>query len=95
MLIVVVSMLERMNFKKTLFVLSIVVIVLTGIAFSGCTTTTPPTTPQKQDLLIATTTSLYDTGLLDYLGGIFGPEYNANLRITAKGTGQALELGQN
>ncbi len=88
-------MLERMNFKKTLFVLSIVVIVLTGIAFSGCTTTTPPTTPQKQDLLIATTTSLYDTGLLDYLGGIFGPEYNANLRITAKGTGQALELGQN
>lgn len=59
--------------------------------------TAKPTTnvsgPQ-QDLLIATTTSLDDTGLLDYLAGIFGPEYNANLRITAKGTGQSIQLGE-
>lgn len=91
-----------MHYKKLLFVLSVVVVVLAGIAFSGCTTPAPPAAtptptpaPPQEDLLIATTTSLYDTGLLDYLGGIFGPEYNANLRITAKGTGQALELGQN
>ena len=91
-----------MHYKKLLFVLSILVVVVAGIAFSGCTTPAPPAatptptpTPAQEDLLIATTTSLYDTGLLDYLAGIFGPENNANLRITAKGTGQALELGQN
>jgi len=85
-----------MQYTRFLFVISAVMIVVAGITFSGCTTPTPPTpTPPQQDLLIATTTSLYDTGLLDHLGGIFGPEYNANLRVTAKGTGQALELGQN
>ena len=91
-----------MHYKKLLFVLSVLVVVVAGIAFSGCTTPAPPAatptptpTPAQEDLLIATTTSLYDTGLLDYLAGIFGPENNANLRITAKGTGQALELGQN
>ncbi len=89
-------MLQRMQYTRFLFVISAVMIVVAGITFSGCTTPTPPTpTPPQQDLLIATTTSLYDTGLLDHLGGIFGPEYNANLRVTAKGTGQALELGQN
>jgi tungstate transport system substrate-binding protein len=92
-----------MKSKRLLLALAVIGILLTALLFAGCTTpTTPSTTPtatttpaQQQDLLIATTTSLYDTGLLDYLAGIFGPEYNANLRITAKGTGQALELGQN
>jgi tungstate transport system substrate-binding protein len=91
-----------MDYKKLLFVLSVMMVVVAGIAFSGCTTPAPPaatptptSTPAQEDLLIATTTSLYDTGLLDYLAGIFGPVNNANLRITAKGTGQALELGQN
>lgn len=90
-----------MHYKKLLFVLSVMAVVVAGIAFSGCTTPAPPAatptptpTPVQEDLLIATTTSLYDTGLLDYLGGMFGPEYNANLRITSKGTGQAIELGR-
>jgi tungstate transport system substrate-binding protein len=94
-----------MNSKRLLLALAVIGVLLTAMLFAGCTTpATPPTTvtptatttpAQQQDLLIATTTSLYDTGLLDYLAGIFGPANNANLRITAKGTGQALELGQN
>jgi tungstate transport system substrate-binding protein len=96
-----------MKREKILLILAVVTVLLSVVFIAGCTTpatppattltaTAAPTTPaQQQDLLIATTTSLYDTGLLDYLAGIFGPEYNANLRITAKGTGQALELGQN
>jgi tungstate transport system substrate-binding protein len=95
-----------MKRDKLLLVLVVIGVLMSAMLFAGCTTpTTPPATTatqtvsstpaQQQDLLIATTTSLYDTGLLDYLAGIFGPAYNANLRITAKGTGQALELGQN
>jgi tungstate transport system substrate-binding protein len=101
MLILLALILGHMNYKKLLFVLTVTFVVLAGIAFSGCTTPVPPAAtptptpaPAQEDLLIATTTSLYDTGLLDYLGEIFGPEYNANLRVTSKGTGQAIELGR-
>ncbi len=45
-------------------------------------------------LRVATTTSLDDTGLWDYLETIFEERYDVDLRITAKGTGMALELGQ-
>ena len=45
-------------------------------------------------LRVATTTSLYDTGLWDYLETIFEDRYHVDLQITAKGTGMALELGQ-
>jgi len=44
-------------------------------------------------LRIATTTSLYDTGLWNYLEPTFEERYNADLQITAKGTGAALQLG--
>jgi len=45
-------------------------------------------------LRVATTTSLYDTELLDALEPIFEQRYDVDLQITAKGTGMALELGQ-
>ena len=45
-------------------------------------------------LRVATTTSLYDTELWDYLEVIFEERYDVDLQITAKGTGMALELGQ-
>jgi len=50
---------------------------------------------QTEVLRVATTTSLYDTGLWDYLEIIFEDRYNVDLQITAKGTGAALELGKN
>jgi len=45
-------------------------------------------------LRVATTTSLYDTDLWDALEPIFEQRYGVDLRITTKGTGMALELGQ-
>ena len=45
-------------------------------------------------LRVATTTSLDDTELWDYLETIFEERYDVDLQITAKGTGMALELGQ-
>ena len=50
--------------------------------------------PSPEVLRVATTTSLYDTGLWDYLESAFEKEYNADLQITAAGTGNALALGK-
>jgi tungstate transport system substrate-binding protein len=50
--------------------------------------------PSPEDLRVATTTSLYDTGLWDALETVFEGMYNADLQITAVGTGNALALGK-
>ena len=69
---------------------SIVLVLTLLVTVLGCTGQTEP-----EVLRVATTTSLYDTGLWDYLEDIFEDRYNADLQITAKGTGAALELGKN
>lgn len=43
---------------------------------------------------MATTTSLYDTGLWDYLELLFEEKYNIELDILSGGTGKALEYGK-
>ena len=48
----------------------------------------------QQKLRIATTTSLYDTGLWDYLEPIFEEEYGVEVDILSAGTGIALEYGR-
>ncbi|MDT8358261.1 MAG: substrate-binding domain-containing protein, partial [Methanomicrobiaceae archaeon] len=59
------------------------------------TTPSPTATPEiQQELYIATTTSLYDTGLLDHLQSIFEDEHDVALKIVSAGTGIALEYGQ-
>lgn len=65
------------------------------ILICGCTGTTTDQPPaEKQQLRIATTTSLYDTKLLDHLTPIFEKQYNAEVLIVSAGTGKALEYGQ-
>lgn len=46
-------------------------------------------------LLLATTTSTDDTGLLDYLAPLFQKDTGIELKWMATGTGKALELGKN
>ena len=50
---------------------------------------------ETEVLKLATTTSLYDTGLWDYLETIFEERYNADLQIASVGTGTALTYGKN
>jgi len=69
---------------------SIVLVVTLLVTVLGCSGQT-----ETEVLRVATTTSLYDTGLWDYLEGLFEDRYNADLQITAKGTGAALQLGMN
>ena len=63
----------------------IVVVSLIG-GMAGCGTSTR--------LRVATTTSLYDTGLWGYLEPMFEEQYNVELDIIYAGTGIALEYGR-
>lgn len=47
------------------------------------------------ELVLATTTSTYDSGLLDEILGDFEKEYDVEIKVIAVGTGQALTLGEN
>jgi tungstate transport system substrate-binding protein len=58
-------------------------IALTGVAVAA------------DSLMMATTTSTDNTGLLDYLAPHFEKETGIELKWTAVGTGKALELGKN
>jgi tungstate transport system substrate-binding protein len=68
---------------------SIVLVLTLLVTVLGCSGQTEP-----EVLRVATTTSLYDTGLWDALEPIFEQRYNADLQITAQGTGAALALGK-
>ncbi|MQY81074.1 MAG: tungsten ABC transporter substrate-binding protein [Dehalococcoidia bacterium] len=50
--------------------------------------------PPKQRLRVATTTSLYDTGLWGYLEPMFEEQYGVELDVIYAGTGKALEYGR-
>jgi tungstate transport system substrate-binding protein len=59
------------------------------LVLAGCSRST-----QTPSLLLATTTSTQDSGLLDVLVPRFRNETGIDLRVVAVGTGQALELGR-
>ena len=52
-----------------------------------------PLKPQTR-LRVATTTSLYDTGLWGYLEPMFEEKYGVELDVMYAGTGKAIDLGQ-
>ena len=54
----------------------------------------PAQAPGGSDVVLATTTSLYDTGLLDTLGPRFERATGYRLRVVAVGSGQALRMGE-
>jgi len=54
----------------------------------------PTPVKAKSRLRVATTTSLYDTGLWGYLEPMFEEQYNVELDVLYAGTGIALEYGR-
>ena len=70
------------------------------MANAGAATAAPTAAPAAgtasapQEMVIATTTSLYDTKLLDMLQPMFESRYNVKLKITSQGTGKAIELAK-
>jgi tungstate transport system substrate-binding protein len=53
-----------------------------------------PTTGPRAKLILATTTSTEDSGLLDVILPDFREQFNVDVDVIAVGTGQALTLGQ-
>ncbi len=50
---------------------------------------------KSRTMILATTTSTQDSGLLDYLLPEFKKDTGIDVKVVAKGTGEALKLGQN
>jgi tungstate transport system substrate-binding protein len=55
---------------------------------------TAPVAPENPQLILATTTSTQDSGLLDVLVPMFEDETGYTVQVIAVGTGQALQMGQ-
>ena len=55
---------------------------------------TAPPAPANPELILATTTSTRDTGLLDVLLPMFKTQTGYNVKMVAVGSGQALQMGQ-
>lgn len=72
-------------------------VAATTVAETQPETTAPETEAQVEDkgtLLMATTTSTDNTGLLDYLKPIFKKDTGYDLQWTSVGTGAALKMGE-
>lgn|SRR5574341_1090395 len=69
---------------------------LIGAWLVACGPASPasPTPAQPERLILATTTSTADSGLLDYILPDFEAKYNVEVDMIAVGTGQALEMGE-
>jgi len=65
-----------------------------SVSFFGCISSTALPLPPKEGLRVATTTSLYDTGLWGYLEPMFEEKYDVELDVIYAGTGRAIELGE-
>lgn len=96
-----------MKSLRTLKLLMMVAILIIGLV--GCspknevqqeqTTTEKPTDEESQapkdngSIILATTTSTQDSGLLDYLLPIFKEETGIEAKVVAVGTGKAIQMG--
>jgi tungstate transport system substrate-binding protein len=75
--------------------IALVLIATSGVILMGCAAPSEASPlPPQQRLRVATTTSLYDTGLWGYLEPMFEAQYGVELDIIYAGTGKALEYGQ-
>jgi tungstate transport system substrate-binding protein len=80
--------------KIIISLITSVMLVSLIVGVTGCGTPTAMSLPPQERLRVATTTSLYDTGLWGYLEPMFEKQYNVELDIIYAGTGKALEYGK-
>jgi len=79
---------------RTIVFCAVLLAALMLFIFSGCgSSSASEPLPAKQRLRVATTTSLYDTGLWGYLEPMFEDENGVELDVLYAGTGKALEYG--
>ena len=71
---------------------AIAVVVIVVVAAAGVVLLTVGN--EEQILRMATTTSTYDSGLLDYILPVFEDEFSCRVDVIAVGSGQALGMGK-
>lgn len=100
---------NKMNFKrKNILMLLFTMMLTAALLLTGCSDTKEenkkdePQTAQKEekpkvsgDLILATTTSTQDSGLLDVLVPMFEEQTDVKVKPIAVGSGKALEMGEN
>jgi len=80
---------------------TILLSVLLALSLVGCGkadssgSKSDTSTKEARSMILATTTSTQDSGLLDYLLPEFKKDTGIDVKVVAKGTGEALKLGQN
>lgn len=84
---------KKLALSKIVFILAIAITCQYGSFF--LTAKNSSAAEAEETLLMATTTSTDNTGLLDFLLPAFIVETNTEVRWTATGTGKALKLGEN
>jgi tungstate transport system substrate-binding protein len=94
-----------MKFKK-LRVLSFLLVLLMVVALLGACGQQPAPEPEKEEsakepedvknksIIMATTTSTENSGLLEYLLPIFKEDTGYEVKVVAVGTGKALQMGE-
>ncbi len=81
--------------RRAIFLLLVSLIIIGLIIGSiGCSSGEADALPPKLRLRVATTTSLYDTGLWGYLEPMFEEKHGVELDVLYAGTGIALEYGR-
>ncbi|MEM2926130.1 MAG: substrate-binding domain-containing protein [Candidatus Bathyarchaeia archaeon] len=80
--------------KGSLKILKGIIIFIFTIALLGIYIYSSHLSSEKSIVILATTTSTYDSGLLDYLMPIFNSKYNYEVHIIPVGTGQAIEIAK-
>jgi tungstate transport system substrate-binding protein len=83
--------------KSRLSVL-LTLLIMFSLALNACAPATPAATanpaPANPTLILATTTSTQDSGLLDVLIPLFEAESGYTVQTVAVGSGQAMQMGQ-
>lgn len=78
--------------RKSTVLTLISLLAVFGLLLSACAA--KPASPTNPDLILATTTSTQDSGLLDELLPVFQADTGYNVKVVAVGTGQALKMGE-
>src|SRR5512135_1298996 len=68
--------------------------ILAAVASACGPSQAPAAQPANPDLILATTTSTQDSGLLDVLIPLFEQQTGYKVKVVAVGTGAALKMGQ-
>ena len=88
--------------KKRSIVLTLVTVLILTVLLSGCGTNQQAQVGEKEqqakvvnkEIIMATTTSTQDSGLLDYLLSEFKKDTGYDIKVVAVGSGQAIKMGE-